>query len=161
MSVGRTKAIAANHRSGSRVPEAVTLCARALLRLIRYVWASPNTLVGLLFVPAAMLPRGRMQVIDGVLEAHGPLIAAILQHCVPIPGGASAITFGHVVLARDSWSLDATRAHERVHVRQCEIWGPAFIPAYLIAGLWALMTGTGAYSGNYFERQARQSARRD
>jgi hypothetical protein len=70
--------------------------------------------------------------------------------------GASAITFGHVVLARDSWSLDATRAHERVHVRQCEIWGPAFIPAYLIAGLWALVNGTGAYTGNYFERQAKR-----
>jgi hypothetical protein len=90
--------------------------------LIRYGWALPNTLIGLLFVPAALLPRGRMQVIDGVLEAHGPCIAAILRHCVPIPGGAAAITFGHVVLACDSWSLDATRAHERVHVRQYEIW---------------------------------------
>jgi hypothetical protein len=128
-----------------------------LSRFIRYAWALPNTLVGLLFVPAAMLPRGRMQVVDGVLEAHGPLISAMLRRCVPIPGGAAAITFGHVVLARDRWSLDATRAHERVHVRQCEIWGPAFIPAYLIAGLWALMTGTGAYTGNYFERQAIQA----
>ena len=126
----------------------------AVPQCIRYVWALPNTLIGLLFVPTAMLPRGRVQVIDGVLEAHGPLISAVLRRCVPMPGGASAITFGHVVLARDSWSLDATRAHERVHVRQCEIWGPAFIPAYLIAGLWALMTGTGAYTGNYFERQA-------
>jgi hypothetical protein len=133
-----------------------------LSQLWRYMWALPNTFIGLLFVPAAMLPRGRMQVVAGVLEAHGPFIAAILRHCVPIAGGASAITFGHVVLARDSWSLDATRAHERVHVRQCEIWGPAFIPAYLIAGLWALMTGAGAYTGNYFERQARSAPfRRD
>ena len=31
----------------------------------------------------------------------------------------------------------------------------AFIPAYLIAGLWALMIGAGPYRGNYFERQAR------
>jgi hypothetical protein len=145
-----------NHRFGSRVPERVTPCAGVLSLLVRYVWALPNTLIGLLFVPTAMLPRGRMQVIDGVLEAHGPVISAILRHCVPIPGGASAITFGHVVLARDSWSLDTSRAHERVHVRQCEIWGPAFIPAYLIAGLWALMNGTGAYTGNYFERQAKQ-----
>jgi hypothetical protein len=124
------------------------------LSLIRYVWALPNTLIGLLLVPAALFRRGRVQVVDGVLEAHGPFIAAILRYCVPIPGGAAAITFGHVVLARDSRSLDATRAHERVHVRQCEIWGPLFIPAYLIAGLWALMIGTDAYTGNYFERQA-------
>jgi hypothetical protein len=132
----------------------LNLCARVLSLLVRYVWALPNTLIGLLLVPTAMLPRGRMQVIDGVLEAHGPLISAVLRHCVPIPSGAAAITFGHVVLARDSWSLDATRAHERVHVRQCEIWGPAFIPAYLLAGLWGLLTGAGAYTGNYFERQA-------
>lgn len=124
--------------------------------LVRYVWASPNTLIGLLFVLTAMLPRGRIQVIDGVLEADGPLISAMLRHCVPIPGGASAITFGHVVVGRDRTSLDATRAHERVHVRQCEIWGPAFIPAYLIAGLWAFVSGAGAYRGNYFERQARR-----
>jgi hypothetical protein len=128
------------------------------LLLIRYLWALPNTLIGLLLVPTAMLPRGRMQVIDGVLEAHGPVISAVLRHGAPIPNGASAITFGHVVLARDSSSLEATRAHERVHVRQCEIWGPAFIPAYLMAGLWGLITGTGAYTGNYFERQANLSA---
>ena len=125
---------------------------------MRYLWALPNTLLGLLFVPAAILRHGQLQIVGGVLEAHGPLISAILQHCVPLPGGASAITFGHVVLARDQWTMEATRAHERVHVRQCEIWGPAFIPAYLIAGLWGLVTGAGAYAGNYFERQAQQRA---
>ena len=57
-------------------------CARALSLPIRYVWALPNTLIGLLLVLTAMLPRGRMQVVDGVLEAHGPLITAILRHCV-------------------------------------------------------------------------------
>lgn len=127
--------------------------------LIRYLWALPNTLIGLLFVPAALLPRGRMQIIDGVLEAHSPVISVLLRHAVPIPGGAAAMTLGHVVLARDSRSLEATRPHERVHVRQCEIWGPAFIPAYLVAGLWGLLTGTGAYTGNYFERQANEGSR--
>jgi hypothetical protein len=125
------------------------------MRLIRYFWALPNTLVGLLFVPCALLwPRGGICVVDGVLEVHGPLIARILRHAVPLRGGAWAITFGHIVLGRDRGSLIATRRHERVHVRQCEIWGPAFIPAYLIAALWALISGTGAYAGNYFERQA-------
>jgi hypothetical protein len=124
--------------------------------LVRYLWASPNTLFGLLFLPTAALPGARVQVVGGVLEMHGPLIAAFLRHCVPLRGGASALTFGHVVLASSGRALDATRQHERVHVRQCEIWGPAFIPAYLIAALWALSKGAGAYSGNYFERQARQ-----
>ena len=81
----------------SGVGKPVMRCPRVLSLLIRYVWALPNTLIGLLLVPAAMLPRGRMQVVDGVLEAHGPLISSILRHCVPIPSGASAITFGHVV----------------------------------------------------------------
>ncbi len=130
--------------------------APVLSVLARYLWALPNTLVGLLFVPSAMLPGNRMQVLGGVVEIHGPLIAAILRTCVPIPGGASAITFGHVVLACDGAALEATRRHERVHVRQYEIWGPAFIPAYLVAALWALMRGTGAYAGNHFERDARR-----
>ena len=121
--------------------------------LLRYLWASPNTLIGLLFVPTTIV-GGRIQIVDGVLEAYGPLIAAILRYCVPLPDGASAITFGHVVLARDRASLEATRAHERVHVRQCELWGPAFIPAYLIAAMWALATGADAYAGNYFERDS-------
>ena len=61
--------------------------------LVRYVWALPNTLVGLLFVPVAVLQGSGLQVVTGVVEIHGPLIAAILRRCIPIPGGASAITF--------------------------------------------------------------------
>jgi hypothetical protein len=122
--------------------------------LVKYAWALPNTVVGLLFVPCALWPRSGTRLVNGVLEVHGPLISRILQHVVPLRGGASAMTFGHIVVARDRRSLEATRRHERVHVRQCEIWGPAFVPAYLIAALWALINGTGAYTGNYFERQA-------
>jgi hypothetical protein len=122
--------------------------------LIKYVWTLPNTIVGLVFVPFAFWPRSGARLVKGVLELHGPLISRILQHVVPLRGGACAMTFGHIVVGRDRMSLDLTRRHERVHVRQCEIWGPAFIPAYLAAALWAHMTGTGAYAGNYFERQA-------
>jgi hypothetical protein len=89
---------------GARVPSLV----------IRYLWALPNTLIGLLFVPTVIQPRGRMQVVDGVLEAHGPLISAILRHCVPIAGGASAITFGHVVLP-DCRTVGVHDWHRRLH----------------------------------------------
>jgi hypothetical protein len=97
---------------------------------------------------------------DGVLEAHSSFIAWLLRHCTllpglpGLPGGASAITFGHVVLGCDRETLRLTRAHERVHVRQYERWGPAFIPAYLCASVWGLLTGSGAYAGNVFEREA-------
>ncbi|CAN5781840.1 hypothetical protein BH24ACI5_BH24ACI5_02940 [soil metagenome] len=121
-------------------------------RVVRYVWALPNTLVGLLFVPAAA--GGGLRVVDGALELHGPLIARLLRTLVPIPGGAAAITLGHIVLGRDRASLDVTRAHERVHVRQCERWGPAFIPAYLLASISAWLQGRGAHEGNWFEREA-------
>jgi hypothetical protein len=45
------------------------------------------------------------------------------------------MTLDHVVIARDRDSLESTRDHERVHVRQCEVWGPLFVPAYLAASL--------------------------
>jgi hypothetical protein len=123
------------------------------------LWALPNTMIGLLFVPAACGVRGGIELVDGVLEVHSPLIAWMLRHCTRLPGGASAITFGHVVLGRNREALVATRAHERVHVRQCERWGPAFFPAYLLASAWGLLTGDGAYHGNVFERQAKQCSR--
>jgi hypothetical protein len=122
--------------------------------VFRYVWALPNTLIGLTFVPFVLLTKGHAALVDGVVELHGWLPGFVLRRCIPIRGGASAITFGHVVLGRDEMCLDATRAHERVHVRQCEVWGPAFIPVYLLASVWAGLTGRGAYAGNYFEREA-------
>jgi len=125
--------------------------------LIRYIWASPNSLIGLLFLPIAILNKGGIQIVDGVLELHSSLISLVLRHGVPVPGGALAITFGHVVLGRDGESLSLTRSHERVHVRQYELWGLAFIPAYLVASMCGLLTGTGLYHGNVFEREALQT----
>ena len=127
-----------------------------VVKALKYAWALPNTAVGMLLVPAALDRRSGMRVIDGALEIHGPAIAWILRNLVPLPGGAAAITFGHIVTGRDRESLDLTRAHERVHVRQCEVWGPAFIPAYLLAGAWQWIRGGDAYEDNYFERQARE-----
>ena len=102
----------------------------------RYIWAFPNSLIGLAFVPFTALTRGGIEVVDGVLEVHSPFVAWVLQHCMPISGGATAITFGHVVLGRDRASLSQTRLHERVHVRQYERWGPLFLPIYLVSALW-------------------------
>jgi hypothetical protein len=77
-----------------------------------------------------------------------------------MPEGAAAMTLGHVVIARDRHSLESTRAHERVHVRQCEVWGPLFVPAYLAASLWALLGGRDAYFDNWLEVQAFQAISR-
>ena len=123
-------------------------------RLARYLWAGPTTLIGLAVV-LALRRHGRVALVDGVIEAHGPLIQRALATLTLLPGGACAMTLGHVVIARDARALDVTRAHERVHVRQYEVWGPFFLPAYLLAGLWAVMRGGHPYLDNRFERDAR------
>ena len=69
------------------------------------------------------------------------------------------MTLGHVVLGRDQASLDRSRAHERVHVRQAERWGPLFLPAYLAASVWSLLRGRHYYQDNCFEREARRGER--
>lgn len=123
------------------------------LQAVRYLWALPTTAVGLLFVPAALV-GGRLRWVDGVLELHGGVVSFFLEHCTLLPGGASAMTLGHVVLGRDQHALDRTRSHERVHVRQVERWGPLFLPAYVIASLIAMFRGRDFYRDNMFEREA-------
>jgi hypothetical protein len=90
----------------------------------------------------------------GVVEAEGRLLAWGLRHLTFLAGGASAITFGHVVLGTSRAVLDATRAHERVHVRQYERWGPFFIPLYLASSLWTVICGRHVYYDNRIEREA-------
>ena len=122
--------------------------------VVRYVWAAPTTALGLLVLLLAAPWRLRIRVVGGVIEAHGPGVAWLLTHATLLKGGASALTLGHIVLGRDGRSLDRDRAHERVHVRQCERWGPLFVPAYLAASAWAMWQGGHFYVDNAFEREA-------
>ena len=121
--------------------------------LLRYSWALPATVLGLVLAALALW-RGRVALVDGVVEAEGPLVCWALAHLVPLPGGAAAITLGHVVLGRDPSTLALTRAHERVHVRQYELWGPFFLPAYLLSSSIALARRRHAYYDNVFEQEA-------
>jgi hypothetical protein len=93
-----------------------------------------------------------------VLEVYGGFASFLLRRLVPLPGGASAMTLGHVVIARDPECHTQTRAHERIHVRQCERWGPLFIPAYLGASLVLKLRGRDAYMDNPFEREAYENS---
>jgi hypothetical protein len=129
-------------------------------RWIVYLWAFPITALGLSLATTIVISGGQARVVDGVLEVCGGATDFWLRRIVGLVlrGGASAMTLGHVVLARDSDLLLITRAHERVHVRQCERWGPLFIPAYVGASLWAWATGRRPYKDNFFERQAFQLA---
>src|SRR3954453_8280535 len=125
-----------------------------IARVAVYLWVFPTTLVGLLFAPLALLGGGNIAVVDGVMEIHGKWVAYVLRRFVPIRGGASAMTLGHVVIGRDQECLDLSRDHERVHVRQSERWGPLFIPAYLLASLIVKLRGKDPYFDNPFEREA-------
>lgn len=88
---------------------------------------------------------------DHTLEFHGGLACWLLKRT---PVGAIAITVGHVILARDQYSLDFTRDHERVHVRQYERWGPLFVPLYFLLSGIILLRGGNAYLDNPFEAEA-------
>ena len=121
--------------------------------ILRYLWAAPTTFFGVVAIVVGCW-RARLRVVDGVLEAHGPAIAWGLRRLTLVGHGAAAITLGHVVLGLDAASLDWTRAHERVHVRQYETWGPMFVPAYLASSLWAQRRGGHFYFDNPFEVEA-------
>ena len=123
-------------------------------RIFRYLWASPTTCLGLAFLPMIRVTGGGYNIVGGVLELHGGAAEFFLRRFTLVPGGASAMTLGHVVLGRDLDALEWSRDHERVHVRQAERWGPLFLPAYGVASLVAWMNGESAYRGNRFEREA-------
>ena len=124
-------------------------------RFTRYLWAAPASALGVILGAVGIAAGGRMSRHTGVLEVEGRLLAWGLTRLTWLEDGATAITFGHVVLARDQASLDWTRGHERVHVRQYERWGPLFIPVYVAASAWVMAHGRDPYWDNPFEREAR------
>lgn len=123
------------------------------LRLAAYLWASPNSLLGLLAGMLMVATGGRARLVQGVVECEGGLLARCAQ-ALPTALAFNALTLGHVILGCCAADLDGARAHEHAHVRQYEWLGPLFLPAYLAASGWALVRGHSAYRDNWFERQA-------
>lgn len=124
------------------------------MKIVLYIWTFPNTLLGLVFVPLALFSKGRMEIVDGVLEIHGGFVTWFLKHGVPVRGYVAALTLGHVILGYNKEALSAYRRHEHAHVRQYEILGPIFLPVYLVASLRAWIKGRSAYAENYLEKRA-------
>jgi hypothetical protein len=123
------------------------------IEFLRYAWASPNSLLGLALGALMIILGAETRAVGGVLEISGGALGAFFRApAVRCP--FHAVTFGHVVLGTDRATLDVARAHERVHVRQYEQWGPAFLPAYVASSLWQLACGRRCYRDNWFERQA-------
>ena len=125
-----------------------------MLRLLAYLWTAPNTLLlGGPMILLALASGGQVRRHSGVIEVSGGRVARVLER-VPILGGAAAMTLGHVVIARCPATHDATRSHERVHVRQYERWGPLFVPAYFGSSFIAFLRRRDPYRDNAFEREA-------
>lgn len=126
---------------------------KATTRALRYLWAAPYTLLGLVLGAFASLFGATARAHFGVIEVFGGGVGRALAH-LPEPLRFSAMTLGHVILAVDRSALVQLRAHERVHVRQYERWGPLFVPAYCLSSLLQLLRGRNPYRENHFERQA-------
>lgn len=128
----------------------MTSWIRLPIRVAAYLWASPNTCIG---IALGLVLGGNFRIVDGVVEVHGPRISKVLKRLwVP----AAAITLGHSVLGQSAQWLHRTRRHERVHVSQYERWGPMFIPAYVIASALLFAVGKDGYRANPFEIEAFQ-----
>lgn len=121
-----------------------------LLRLLCYVWAFPNTLIGLLLSLVMIVFGAQTRILNGVLEVDG----GSLEKWLPASFPFAAITLGHVVIGVNQNMLTHCRAHELVHVRQYERWGILFIPLYFASSLWQLLLGRHPYRRNYFEQEA-------
>ena len=118
--------------------------------MLKLVWASPASLVGLVLAPFFRSRR----MVRGVLLAEG----ASWPRRLGWPFGA--ITLGHVVLSVDRLD-EATLEHELVHVAQYEALGILMWPLYALASLWAVLSGASAYRDNYFESAARRHRREE
>lgn len=123
------------------------------LRILRYAWALPATLLGLAALGACWLAGARVRRVGGTLEVAGGGTARIVAR-LPRRLRFAAMTLGHVIVGTDHRTLARVRTHERVHVAQYERWGPLFIPLYLASSLVAWLRGRDPYYANRFEREA-------
>jgi hypothetical protein len=112
-------------------------------------WASPLTLVGLLLALGSgarpvWSQEHRCWIAEGVAGPSGLALRAV---------GAHANAIGHVVLCRLPTAPPRLLAHELVHVRQAERFGPLLFPLYL----W--LSARYGYRDHPLERAARLGAR--
>ena len=127
--------------------------ARAFLKTLGYIWASPCSLAGMLISLPALASGATPRLAGGVIEVAGGRIGR-WSMLLPRPLRFAAITFGHVIIGTDHSLLRAVRRHEMVHVRQYERWGPLLIPLYLLSSLHLKLRHRQPYLENWFEVEA-------
>lgn len=127
---------------------------KIVAKVILVVWAGPNTLLGVGIGVLGLATGGHARWREGCLEFWGGAVTRLLRW---LPIRPVAMALGHVVLGVDAHVLLRVTAHERVHTRQYERWGPFFLPAYFLSSLWVWIRGGDAYLDNPFEIEAYRS----
>src|SRR5688500_18564727 len=118
------------------------------MMLLRRLWALPVSLLALPFLLYAW-PVG-VRIYDGCIEVT----------VIRLWPGMGATTLGHVLLFRRDQDPFWHRAHEHIHVEQCERWGPLMPALYLLASLYAVIRGRHYYRDNFLEIEAYRRAPR-
>lgn len=119
----------------------------------RHLWPLPITLVGAVLAVAVRASGGQIEKHGIAWEASNGAAFRLLWLMNPW-GQIGAITFGHVILARNAALAQRLRAHEQVHVRQYERWGVFFPAAYVASSAIAWARGHDPYRDNVFEQEA-------
>ena len=128
-----------------------------VLRLLQILWASPYTLLGLIIGGIGLCFGGRARVKGRTVEFYEGGTKWFLNR---LPGGqfTLAMTLGHTILGQTEASLDISRDHELVHVRQFERWGPLMGALYFFFMFVIWLKGGRPYRDNPFEREAYDEA---
>ena len=116
-----------------------------LLEGLGFVWAMPNTLLGLV-VGALTFQTPRIHG-GAIVFDHEPRGVTWLLRAM----NRTAMTLGFVIVSAAPVE-GRLLAHERHHIRQSMLWGPLFVPVYL-----ALAIPFG-YRRHPMERAARRAA---
>lgn len=128
-----------------------------MLKLLKIVWASPYSLLGIAIGLLGIVTGGRGRIREGAIEFYGGSTRMFVR-LLPTGIHTAGFTLGHVILGQDDLGLDRVCKHERVHVRQFESWGLFMGPAYLLASAWMWLRGRRAYLDNPFEVEAYREA---
>ena len=105
----------------------------------------------------SLISGAKIKCVNGALEITGGFWV-YTSKLYPTLLHFDAITFGHVIIAKNAGILTIWRAHEHIHVRQYCRWGVLFLLAYPLASLWQLLNKRHPYWHNPFEVEAYTSA---
>lgn len=129
-----------------------------LLRVLGRIWIAPNNLIATIYIGLFwLLGWVRFERASGVAVVFRAVKGKWLAD--KYMRKWSGWAYGVYIVSR---RVDDRRhiAHELRHVEQQMVFGIFFLPAYLLAGLWALITTGQFYYQNPFEINARKAAER-